>query len=68
MPTSKDFTDTRVLFNLFRNVMNYRNLRECRPQVCHVSVIYRHGRHIILGVNRSLSASTKDNGVELLKN
>ena len=24
-PTSKDFTYTRVLFNLFRNVMNYRN-------------------------------------------
>jgi len=25
VPTSKDFTYTRVLFNLFRNVMNYRN-------------------------------------------
>ena len=29
MPTSKDFTYTRVLFTLFRNVMNYRNLQEC---------------------------------------
>ena len=36
MPTSKDFTYTRVLFTLFRNVMNYRNLR-----LMHVSVIYR---------------------------
>ena len=25
VPSSKDFTSTRVLFNLFRNVMNYRN-------------------------------------------
>ena len=29
MPNSKDFTYTRVLFTLFRNVMNYRNVREC---------------------------------------
>ena len=45
MPTSKDFTYTRAPFNLFRNVTNYRNLRECRLQVRHVSVIYRHGTH-----------------------
>ena len=25
---SKDFTYTRALFNLFRNIMNYRNLRK----------------------------------------
>ena len=30
-----------VLFNLFRNVMNYRNLR-----VMYVSVIYRHETHL----------------------
>ena len=46
MPTSKDFTYTRAPFNLFRNVTNCRNLRECRLQVIrHVSVIYRHGTH-----------------------
>ena len=45
MPTSKDFTYTRAPFNLFRNVTNCRNLRECRLQVRHVSVIYRHGTH-----------------------
>ena len=45
MPTSKDFTYTRVLFNLFRNVMNYHKLRECRLQVSHVFVIYRHETH-----------------------
>ena len=48
MPTSIDFTYTRALFNLFRNVnvnVNYRNLRECRLQVSHVSVICRHGRY-----------------------
>ena len=34
MPTSKDFTYTRALFNLFWNVMNYRNsVRECRLSV-----------------------------------
>ena len=47
VPTSIDFTYTRALFNLFRNVnvnVNYRNLRECRLQVSHVSVICRHGR------------------------
>ena len=26
VPTGKDFAYTRALFNLFRNVMNYRNL------------------------------------------
>ena len=26
VPASKDFTCTRALFNLFRNVMNYSNL------------------------------------------
>ena len=31
--------------NLFRNIMNYCNLRECRLQVSHVSVIYHHGTH-----------------------
>ena len=41
VPTSKDFTYTRVLFTLFRNVMNYRNLR-----VMYVSVIYRHETHL----------------------
>ena len=45
MPTSKDFTYTRALFNLFRNVMNYRKLRECRLQISHVFVIYRHETH-----------------------
>ena len=29
----------------FGNVTNYRNLRECKLQVPHVSVIYRHGTH-----------------------
>ena len=43
MPTSKDFTYTRVLFTMFRNVMNYRNLR-----VMHVSVIYRHESHLCI--------------------
>ena len=43
--TSKDFTYTRALFNLFRNVMNYRNLRECTLQVSHVSVICCRGTH-----------------------
>ena len=28
MPTSKDLNYTRALFNLFRNVMNYHNLRK----------------------------------------
>ena len=41
VPTSKDFSYTRVLFTLFRNVMNYRNLR-----VIYVSVIYRHETHL----------------------
>ena len=45
MPTSKDFTYTRALFNLFRNVMNYRKLRECRLQISHMFVIYRHETH-----------------------
>ena len=48
MPTSKDFTHTRALFNLFRNVLNYPYLRECTLQVshaCHASVIYRYGTH-----------------------
>ena len=45
MPTSKDFTYTGALFSLFRNVLSYRNLRECRLQVSHVSVICRHGTH-----------------------
>ena len=39
VPTSKDFTHTRALFNLFRNVMSYCNLRECWLQVSLVSVI-----------------------------
>ena len=45
VPTSKDFTYTRTLFNFFGDVTNYCNLRECRLQVRHVSVIYRHGTH-----------------------
>ena len=45
VPTSKDFTYTRTLFNLYGDVTNYCNLRECRLQVRHVSVIYRHGTH-----------------------
>ena len=45
MPTSKDFTYTRALFDLFRNVKNYRKLREYRLQVSHVFVIYRHETH-----------------------
>ena len=45
VPTSKDFTHTRALINFFGNVTNYRNLPECKLQVPHVSVIYRHGTH-----------------------
>ena len=45
VPTSKDFTYTRTLFNFFGDVTNYCNLRERRLQVRHVSVIYRHGTH-----------------------
>ena len=54
MPTSKDFTYTRALLNLFRNVMNYRNLRECRLQVSHISVICRHGTHSELSLTALL--------------
>ena len=39
MPASKDFTYMHTLFDLFRNVMNYQNLREHRLQVSHVSII-----------------------------
>ena len=40
MPTSKDFTYTCVLFTLFRNVMNYRNLNE-NARVRHLPVMKR---------------------------
>ena len=30
----------RALFNLFRNVMNFRYLRQCKLQVSHVSVMH----------------------------
>ena len=42
MPTSKDFTYTRVLFSLFRNVLNFRHLPECRLQVSHAMPCVRH--------------------------
>ena len=35
MPMSKDIIYTCVLLDLFRNVMNYHILRECRLQISH---------------------------------
>ena len=63
MPTSKDFTYTRAPFNLLRNVMSYHKLRECRLQVSHVFVIYRHETHsrIIL-----CTCSLENNAVSVL--
>ena len=44
-PTSNDFSYKNTLLNLFRNVMNYRNLWEYMLQVSHVSIIHCHGMH-----------------------
>ena len=61
MPSSKNFTYTLALFKLFGNAMKYRNLRKCRLQVSHVSVIYHHGTHsciILIQYTRTLYSGT----------